>query len=82
MMRALTKNPHGRFNTFSGSLESDITQECKMQEMDKFMYWGGFWEQNNTKYDMDGGSEKRLALKVVVVRELTITDENLKKEVI
>ena len=53
-----------------------------MQEMDKFMYWGGFWEQNNTKYDMDGGSEKRLALKVVVVRELNITDENLKKEVI
>ena len=75
---------------FFRTLESDITREGEMPDMDKFVeFWGGIWEQNERTPNMPWMEEVKRELheKVGVVSEFTdfisdfITDESLKKEV-
>ena len=69
---------------FFRTLESDITREGEMPDMDKLVeFWGGIWEQNEKTPNMPWMEKvkKELHEKVGVVSEFTITDESLKKEV-
>ena len=69
---------------FFRTLESDITREGEMPDMDKFVeFWGGIWEQNERTPNMPWMEEVKREWheKVGVVSEFTITDESLKKEV-